>query len=94
MKRDPVIVIIASNRADRMAVSDLLGQSLECCAVSPKGALIVLDQERLTQLHKQADDLRKRIAHNEGVLTAFDALYIKALADNPELEPVLFSLEQ
>lgn len=94
MKRDPIIAIIASNRTDRLAVSELLKQSLECCAVTPAGKLTVLDQERLTQIHSQADDLRKRIAHNQGVLMEFDALYIQALADNPELEPVLFSLEQ
>ncbi len=50
-------------------------------------------KDRLTSLHKQADELRKKAAHNEEVLDKFDAAYNEALASNPELEPSLFSLQ-
>lgn len=90
-RRDPVTRIMASIEADHQAVRDLLRQSLDCCAVLPTGRLEVLEKDRLASLHKQADMLRKRAAHNDEVLDRFDEAYQAALKDNPDLEPSLFS---
>jgi len=92
MKREPVLKIWATIAADRQAVRELLRQSLDCCAVLPSGKLEVLEKERLADLHKQADELRKRAAHNDEVLVRFDAAHVEALADKPGLEPSLFAL--
>jgi hypothetical protein len=94
MKREPVLRVWASIEADKKAVRELLRQSLDCCAVLPSGKLEVLEKDRLADLHKQADELRKRAAHNEAVLDRFDAAHIEALATNPTLEPSLFALQQ
>jgi len=91
MKRDPVIKIVVCIEADQRAVRELLRQSLDCCAVQPSGKLEVLEKDRLADLHKQADELRKRAAHNDEVLDNFDAAYQAALKDNPGLEPSIFS---
>jgi hypothetical protein len=92
MKREPVLKIWATITADRQAVRELLRQSLDCCAVLPSGKLEVLEKERLADLHKQADELRKRAAHNDEVLDRFDAAHMEALADNPGLEPSIYAL--
>jgi len=91
MKRDPVIKTVARIEADQRAVRELLRQSLDCCAVVPSGKLVVLEKDRLADLHKQADELRKRAAHNDEVLDSFDAAYQAALKDNPGIEPSIFS---
>jgi len=91
MKRDPVIKTVACIEADQRAVRELLRQSLDCCAVLPSGKLEVLEKDRLAGLHKQADELRGRAAHNDEVLDRFDAAYQAALKDNPSLEPSIFS---
>lgn len=90
-RRDPVTRIMASIESDHLAIRDLLRQSLDCCAVLPTGRLEVLERDRLADLHKQADMLRKRAAHNDEVLDRFDAAYQAALKENPDLEPSLFS---
>jgi len=93
MKREPVVLILASIEADRRAVRELLGESLNCCAVSPSGKLEVLEKDRLIDLHKRADELRKRAAHNETILDRFEAAHLEALADKPGLEPSLYALQ-
>jgi len=93
MRKEPVIKIVASIQADHQGVRELLRQSLDCCAVLPSGKLEVLEKDRLADLHKRADDLRKRAAHNEEVLNRFDVLYQEALATNSMLAPTLFALQ-
>jgi len=68
MKRDHVIKTVARIEADQRAVRELLRQSLDCCAVVPSGKLEVLEKDRLADLHKQADELRKRAARRRGAL--------------------------
>jgi len=68
MKRDHVIKTVARIEADQRAVRELLRQSLDCCAVVPSGKLEVLEKDRLADLHKRADELRKQAARRRGAL--------------------------
>ena len=92
MKREPVVLLLASIRQDRKAVRDLLRQSLDCCTILPSGKLQVLEQEVLDGLHAKAAEFRARAEANELILDRVDSAHTRAVVGgNPGLEPTVYA---